>query len=81
MHIRYDESADALYIRLRESKYYESDEIKEGFILDYDEGKNIIGIEILDVSSYLSLGELSSVSYKVDKIIAHEPVGMMSVDR
>ncbi|MBC8179689.1 DUF2283 domain-containing protein [candidate division KSB1 bacterium] len=73
MHIRYDENVDALYIRLRESKYYESDEIKEGFILDYDESNNIIGIEILDASSYLSLGELSSVSYKVDKIIAQEP--------
>ena len=73
MHIRYDENADALYIRLGESKYYESDEIKEGFILDYDESKNIIGIEILDASSYISLGQLLSVSYKVDKIIAQEP--------
>ena len=34
MKIRYDKEADALYIKLREAEYYESDEIQEGFILD-----------------------------------------------
>ncbi|MCK4598727.1 DUF2283 domain-containing protein [Candidatus Bipolaricaulota bacterium] len=28
MRVRYDEEADALYIRLREAEYYESDEIR-----------------------------------------------------
>jgi len=73
MRIRYDEKADALYIRLRESKYYESDEIREGFILDYDKDGNIIGIEILDASSYLLPSELSSVSFEVDKALTSEP--------
>ena len=51
MKARYDEEVDALYIRLRKGEYYESDEIKEGFILDYDADGNIVGIEILDASS------------------------------
>jgi len=70
MRIRYDENVDALYIRFRESKYYESDEIKEGFILDYDEEGNIIGIEILDASSYLLPSDLSSVTFEIEKALS-----------
>lgn len=70
MRIRYDEKVDALYIRLRGSRYFESDEIKEGFILDYDKEGNIVGIEILDASSYLSPEELSSVSFEVKKAMS-----------
>ena len=72
MRIRYDEKVDALYIRLRESEYYESDEIKEGFVLDSDKDGNIIGIEILDASSYLLPSELSSVSFEIEKVLTSE---------
>ena len=67
MRIRYNEKSDALYIRFREEKYFESDEIKEGFILDYDQNGNIIGIEILDASDYLNVDELSTVQFNVEK--------------
>ena len=69
MRIRYNEKNDALYIRFREDKYFESDEIKEGFILDYDQNGNIIGIEILDASDYLNLDELSAVRFDVEKAV------------
>ena len=39
MRITYDEEVDAVYLRLKETPYYESDEIKEGLILDYDKGR------------------------------------------
>lgn len=45
MKLRYDEQVDILYIRRKEAPYHESDEIREGFILDYDKDGNIIGIE------------------------------------
>jgi len=35
MRISYDEKADALYIRLKETPYYESDEVREGVLLDH----------------------------------------------
>ncbi len=70
MKIHYDERSDALSIKLKESKYFESDEIKEGFILDFDEDGNIIGMEILDASRYLNPDELSSVKFDVEKIVA-----------
>ncbi len=50
MKISYDPKADALYIRLKESKIEESDEIAKGMIVDYDSEKKPVGIEILDAS-------------------------------
>lgn len=70
MRINYDEKTDALYIRLKETTYHESDEVKEGVLLDYDKKGNLIGIEILDASEYLSSDELASLTYNVEKAIA-----------
>ena len=66
MKIRYDEEANALYIKLQERKYYESDEIQDGFILDYDVEGNIIGIEILDVDKYLTVSDLATVNFEIN---------------
>jgi len=70
MRINYDEKTDSLYIRLKETTYHESDEVKEGVLLDYDSKGNLIGIEILDASEYLSSDELASLTYNVEKAIA-----------
>jgi len=69
MRISYDEKTDSLYIRLKETPYYESDEVKESVLLDYDDKGNLIGIEILDASEYLSGDELASLTYSVEKAI------------
>ena len=50
MKIEYDTKADAMYIRLMAGTVVDSDEIRAGMVLDYDEKGNILGIEILDVS-------------------------------
>jgi uncharacterized protein YuzE len=70
MRVRYDEKGDTLYIRLKEAPYYESDEIKEGFIIDYDKNGNVIGIEILDASEYLTPDELATVKFDISRVIA-----------
>ena len=67
MRITYDEEADALYISLKEVSCYKSDEIKEGLILDYDERENLIGIEILGASDYLSSEELTTLSFSFER--------------
>jgi len=69
MRVRYDEEADALYIRLRKSEYDESDEIQEGFILDYDADGKIIGIEILEASAHLPLADLSTVNFEISRLL------------
>jgi len=65
MRVDYDETDDAVYIRFSEAEYYQSDEIKEGVILDLDKEGRIIALEILDVSRRLPHASLDSISFKV----------------
>jgi len=50
MKIEYDPTADALYVRLGESKIVESEQVQPGVILDFDESGKVVGVEILSVS-------------------------------
>ncbi len=45
--VKYDRTADALYVRLKEDKIVDSDEPSPGIIVDYNENGEIVGIEIL----------------------------------
>lgn len=53
MKVTYDPQADILYIRFREGKIEESDEVSEGLIVDYDAQGKPMGIKILDASEVL----------------------------
>lgn len=46
----YDEETDIYYISFKEGKAYDSKEILEDVILEYDENYNIIGIQINNYS-------------------------------
>ncbi len=52
MKIEYDPTADALYVRLSDQSIIESEQIKPGIVLDYDEEGNVVGIEVLRVSKH-----------------------------
>ena len=54
MKIKFDEESDVIYLRFKEGRIAESDEIKDGLIIDYDEEGNPIAIEILNAKSVLS---------------------------
>lgn len=61
MTIRYDPQADALYLRLREATIVESDEQQPGVIVDLDEDGQIVGIEILSLSTRISSQPLAGL--------------------
>ena len=67
MRIKYDKKNDAVYIRFSEKPCFQSDEIKEDFILDFDKEGKIIGLEILDVSENLPKEALSKISFETQK--------------
>ena len=41
MRMHYDEKADALYLRLDDSKIVESEEVKPGIVLDFNADKQV----------------------------------------
>ena len=53
MRMRYDPQVDILYIRLREGKIAESDEITPEIIADYAADGKLMGLEILEASEIL----------------------------
>ncbi|MBO1047649.1 MAG: DUF2283 domain-containing protein [Dolichospermum sp. JUN01] len=55
MKVHIDEEADALYLRLDESKIIESEEIYPGIVLDFNEQDQVVGIEVLQLSSRINL--------------------------
>jgi len=50
MKVQYDPSADAMYIRLAEGTVSDSDEVRDGVVLDYDANGKVLGIEVLKLS-------------------------------
>jgi uncharacterized protein YuzE len=50
MKLNYDNQADALYLRLDDSKILESEEVAPGTILDFNEKNQVVGVEMLSLS-------------------------------
>ena len=58
MRMHYSKDVNAMYIRLREDKIEDSDEVSDGVIMDYDKDGNLVAIEILWVSEKADVSEL-----------------------
>ncbi len=65
MRIHFDEKADALYIRFDESQVVESEEVKPGIILDFNEKNQVVGIEILKIKERIPLTDLKKMQFEV----------------
>ena len=50
MKLKVDHEADALYVRLDDSRIVESEEVSPGVVLDYNEQEQVVGVEILGIS-------------------------------
>ena len=50
MKLHIDKEADALYLRLDDSKIIESEEVSLGVVLDFNEDNQVVGIELLHLS-------------------------------
>jgi uncharacterized protein YuzE len=61
MKVTIDPEADAQYMRLTDIRIYNSEEVRPGIILDYDDQNNLVGIEILRVSERVPAASLKSV--------------------
>jgi uncharacterized protein YuzE len=48
--LKIDEKADALYLRLDDSKIVESEEVSPGVVLEFNADNQVVGVEILNLS-------------------------------
>jgi uncharacterized protein YuzE len=51
MKIKYDKEVDIMYIQFAADEIIESNEDKQGIIIDYNKKGNIVGIEVLNAST------------------------------
>lgn len=65
MRLRFDEKADALYLRLDDSKIVESEEVQPGIVLDFNEHNQVVGVEILRVKERVPLANLRQMQFEV----------------
>jgi uncharacterized protein YuzE len=65
MRVHFDEKADAVYIRLDESKIVESQEVEASFILDFNEHNQVVGVEILRVTTRVPNANLRQMLFEV----------------
>ncbi|HDH31755.1 MAG TPA: DUF2283 domain-containing protein [Candidatus Wolfebacteria bacterium] len=65
MKIHYDEKADAVYVRLDDSKIIDSQEVEKGIILDFNENNQVVGIEILRVKNRVPLANLKQMQFEI----------------
>ncbi len=65
MKVHFDRESDALYIRLDDSKIVESEEVKPGVVLDFNEQNQVVGIEILDAGKRVPESSLKQMHFEV----------------
>jgi uncharacterized protein YuzE len=64
MRIKIDKDSDTLYFRLDETRIVESEEVRPGVILDFDENDRVVGVEFLGVSTRATKDELSTMQFQ-----------------
>ncbi len=64
MRVKLDKDSDVLYFRLDEKRIVESEEVRPGVILDFDENDEVVGVEFLGVSGRATQDELSTMQFQ-----------------
>lgn len=65
MRLHYDEKADALYLRLDDSKVVDSEEVKPGIVLDFNDQNEVVGIEVLDLKRRIPKADLKQLKLEL----------------
>jgi uncharacterized protein YuzE len=64
MKITLDKEADAIYIEFSSGEFAKNKKIDDETIIDLDKDGNILGIELLNVSTRTKKGFLSDITFK-----------------
>ena len=67
MKINYYSETDSLYIDFSSTPSTESEEVREGVVLDFDQNGNITGVDIQNASKKLDLSFLEMTAIPIQK--------------
>jgi uncharacterized protein YuzE len=70
MKLHLDPQADALYLRLDDSKIIESEEVSPGIVLDFNESGEVVGVEMLHLSNRTSKIRWNALEFETASQIA-----------
>jgi len=59
-----DSEADALYLRLDDTSIVQSEEVSPGIVLDFNDRQQVVGIEILKLSTRSPLLNLRELQFQ-----------------
>ena len=65
MRMHYDEQADALYLRLDDSKIIDSKEVQPGIVLDFNAEQQVVGIEVLRLKERVPNADVRRLQFDV----------------
>jgi uncharacterized protein YuzE len=65
MRLHYDEKADALYLRLDDSKIEESQEVQPGIVLDFSAQKQVVAIEVLRLKERFPSADIKRLQFEI----------------
>lgn len=65
MRMHYDEQADALYLRLDDSKIIDSKEVQPGIVLDFNAARQVVGIEVLRLKERVPNADVRQLQFDV----------------
>jgi uncharacterized protein YuzE len=63
--MHYDDKADALYLRLDDSRIVQSEEVHPGIVLDFNSSKEVVGIEVLGVRRRVPAADPKQLKFEV----------------
>ena len=70
MKISYDKATDSLYIHLANRASVDSDEVKDGVVLDFDANGALVGIDVQHASQRADLSNLSLSKMPFGELLA-----------
>jgi uncharacterized protein YuzE len=69
MKISYDKATDSLYIHLADRPSVDSDEVKDGVVLDFDAAGALVGIDVQHASERADLNNLSLSKLPIGQVL------------
>lgn len=74
MKVIYDKETDTLDLIFRNGAVAESDEVREGIVVDYDQNGKLVSIEVLNASEHVNEPETMVYQSKASKKSSLKPI-------